>query len=213
MLAPQAPGAVGSAAPSQCSGPPSGRRFAPPGRHHSVRLALAPRGAAALGLASALRASVILLLVALATPALAVYPDEMLKDPALEHRARELGKDLRCLVCQNQSIDDSDADLAKDLRIIVRERIKAGDSDDMVRKYVVDRYGDYVLLKPPFKLTTLALWLGPFALFVGAIAVVIGFYRRRRTAGEAPPPPPLSAEDQRRLAALLKASGPKEIGR
>ena len=177
---------------------------------HSVRLALAPRGAAALGLASALRASVILLLVALAAPAFAVYPDEMLKDPAQEHRARELGKELRCLVCQNQSIDESDADLAKDLRIIVRERIKAGDSDDKVLKFVVDRYGDYVLLRPPFKLTTLALWLGPFALFFGAVAVVVGFYRRRETAVAAPPPPPLSPEEQRRLAALLKEHGPKE---
>ncbi len=147
------------------------------------------------------------LLMALATPALAVYPSEMLPDPAQEHRARELGKDLRCLVCQNQSIDDSDADLAKDLRVIVRERIKAGDTDDMVRQFVVDRYGDYVLLKPPFKLSTLALWLGPFVLFVGALSVVFGFYRRRKTVAAAPPPPPLSPEEQRRLAALLKESG------
>ncbi|MDO8605541.1 MAG: cytochrome c-type biogenesis protein CcmH [Phaeospirillum sp.] len=147
------------------------------------------------------------MLLALASPALAVNPDEMMKDPAQEHRARELGKDLRCLVCQNQSIDDSDADLAKDLRVIVRERIGAGDTDDMVRKFVVDRYGDYVLLKPPFKGTTLVLWLGPFALFVGALAVVFGFYRRRRTATIQPPPPPLSADERRRLDALLKESG------
>ena len=146
-------------------------------------------------------------LMALAAPAFAVNPSEMLQDPAQEHRARELGKDLRCLVCQNQSIDDSDADLAKDLRVIVRERISAGDNDDMVRKFVVDRYGDYVLLKPPFKGSTMVLWLGPFALFAGALAVVFGFYRRRKTATEAPPQPPLSAEEQKRLAALLKESG------
>ncbi|TAN55287.1 MAG: cytochrome c-type biogenesis protein CcmH [Magnetospirillum sp.] len=160
-----------------------------------------------------MRWGVVVLLMALATPAFAVNPDEMMKDPAQEHRARELGKDLRCLVCQNQSIDDSDADLAKDLRVIVRERIKAGDSDDMVRKFVVDRYGDYVLLKPPFKGTTLVLWLGPFALFVGALAVVFGFYRRRKTAVAAPPPPPLSADEQRRLEKLLKGSGPMESDR
>lgn len=150
-------------------------------------------------------AAILGLLLAFATPALAVNPDEMLKDPAQEHRARELGKDLRCLVCQNQSIDDSDADLAKDLRIIVRERIQSGDTDEQVRKFLVDRYGDYVLLKPPFKLTTLALWLGPAALFAGALAVIFGFYRRRRSA-EAAPPPPLSAEEQRRLDTLLKES-------
>lgn len=142
--------------------------------------------------------------LAIASPALAVNPDEMLKDPAQEHRARELGKDLRCLVCQNQSIDDSDADLAKDLRVIVRERIAKGDSDDQVRQFVVERYGDYVLLKPPFKGTTLALWLGPVLLFVGALWAVFAFYRRRPAAEAAPPPAALSAEEQRRLNKLLK---------
>lgn len=146
------------------------------------------------------------LLLLLASPALAVNPDEMLKDPAQEHRARELGKDLRCLVCQNQSIDDSDADLAKDLRVIVRERIAKGDSDDQVRKFVVDRYGDYVLLKPPFKAGTLALWLGPLALFIGALWAVRAFFRRRPGAEATPPPPPLSAEEQRKLDKLLKES-------
>ena len=146
-------------------------------------------------------------LLALASPALAVNPDEMLKDPAQESRARELGRDLRCLVCQNQSIDDSDADLAKDLRVIVRERIASGDSDDQVRKFVVDRYGDYVLLKPPFKATTLVLWLGPFALFLGAVALIVGFYRRRRPGAEPPPPAALSPEEQRKLDRLLKESG------
>jgi len=147
------------------------------------------------------------LMMALATSAFAVNPDEMLKDPAQEHRARELGKDLRCLVCQNQSIDDSDADLAKDLRVIVRERIMAGDSDDQVRQFVVDRYGDYVLLTPPFKGTTLVLWVGPFVLFAGALAVVFGFYRRRRAGDAAAPVTPLSAEEKRRLEKLLKEQG------
>ena len=172
----------------------------------SAPLASAARAARPLGPSRCAPLFLFIVMMALAAPALAVNPNEMLKDPALEHRARELGKDLRCLVCQNQSIDDSDADLAKDLRVIVRERISAGDSDDMVRKFVVDRYGDYVLLKQPFKGTTLVLWLGPFALFAGALAVVFGFYRRRKSAAEAPPPP-LSPEEQKRLAALLKESG------
>ncbi|RAU22994.1 cytochrome C biogenesis protein CcmH [Paramagnetospirillum kuznetsovii] len=151
--------------------------------------------------------SAVLIVLAFASPALAVNPSEMLKDPAQEHRARELGKDLRCLVCQNQSIDDSDADLAKDLRVIVRERISAGDSDDQVKTFVVDRYGDYVLLKPPFKGTTLVLWVGPFVLFAAGLWVVFGFYRRRAT-GSQPPPAPLSAEEQRRLDKLLKEKSP-----
>ena len=94
-------------------------------------------------------------------PALAVNPDEMLPDPALEARARDISKHLRCLVCQNQSIDDSDAGLAKDLRVLVRERIKAGDSNDEVIAFIVDRYGDYVLLNPPVKKSTIVLWAGP----------------------------------------------------
>ncbi|MGE5504106.1 MAG: cytochrome c-type biogenesis protein [Actinomycetota bacterium] len=143
--------------------------------------------------------------LALAAPALAITPDEMLKDPALEQRAREIGKDLRCLVCQNQSIDDSDADLAKDLRIIVRERLTAGDTDSQVMKFVVDRYGDFVLLRPPVKASTLVLWVGPFVLFAVGIVVVLGFYRRR--AGQPAQPAPLSAEEQRRLDQLLKDGG------
>lgn len=146
----------------------------------------------------------ILALLALAQPALAVTPDEMLKDPRQEERARDIGKDLRCLVCQNQSIDDSDADLAKDLRVIVRERIMAGDSNDQVRRFVVDRYGDYVLLKPPFKASTLVLWVGPFVLFAAGLAAVLGFYRRRSAA--AAQPAPLTAEEKRRLDQLLKDS-------
>jgi cytochrome c-type biogenesis protein CcmH len=139
------------------------------------------------------------LLVAL--PALAVQPDEMLKDPRLEARAREISKDLRCLVCQNQSIDDSDADLARDLRVLLRQRLMAGDSDDQAKQYLVDRYGDYVLLRPPFKATTLVLWLGPAALLLAAIAAAIGFYRRKRPAEVAER---LTPDEQARLEKALK---------
>ena len=108
-----------------------------------------------------------LVLCLAAVSAGAVNPDEMLDDPALEARAREISKGLRCLVCQNQSIDDSDADLARDLRVLVRERLVSGDSDGQVIDYVVSRYGDFVRLRPPFKAPTYALWLGP-ALIGGA---------------------------------------------
>ena len=102
-----------------------------------------------------------ILLVLSAAPAAAVEPDEILADAALEARARDISKELRCLVCQNQSIDDSNAKLARDLRLLVRERITKGDSNRQVIAYIVARYGDFVLLKPPFKATTWALWLGP----------------------------------------------------
>jgi cytochrome c-type biogenesis protein CcmH len=136
----------------------------------------------------------------------AVEPDEVLDDPVLESRAREVSKGLRCLVCQNQSIDDSDAELARDLRVLVRERLTAGDSNEQVVDYVVSRYGDFVLLSPPFKASTYALWLGPAALaIVGMIAVVV-FYRRRGAAAgtSAAAPPPLSEAEKRRLAELLE---------
>jgi len=124
-----------------------------------------------------------LVLCLAAVSAGAVNPDEMLDDPALEARAREISKGLRCLVCQNQSIDDSDADLARDLRVLVRERLAAGDSDGQVIDYVVSRYGDFVLMRPPFKATTYALWLGP-ALIAGlGVLAVVAFYRRRTAAG------------------------------
>ncbi|CCG42514.1 cytochrome c-type biogenesis protein [Magnetospirillum molischianum] len=143
-----------------------------------------------------------------ATPALAVNPDEMLKDPAQEARARELGRELRCVVCQNQSIDDSDADLARDLRLIVRERIDKGDTDNDVRRFLVERYGDYVLLKPPFKQTTLALWLGPpVLLLVGAGMVALFYRRRRRTSVPPAVEVPLTPEEQRRLDRLMKETG------
>ena len=142
------------------------------------------------------------LLLALAGGAHAIDPAEQLADPALEARARVLSKELRCLVCQNESIDDSNADLARDLRRIVRERLVAGDGDGAVKQYLVARYGDFVLLEPPVKLKTYALWFGPaVVLALGALGVLV-FYRRRRASPTAPPP--LSADEQRRLAALLE---------
>jgi cytochrome c-type biogenesis protein CcmH len=112
----------------------------------------------------------------------AVEPGERLADPALEARAREISRGLRCLVCQNQSIDDSDAELARDLRVLVRERLTAGDGDDEVVAYIVSRYGDFVLLEPPFQPNTYALWFGPPLVLAAGIAGYVVFYRRRRTA-------------------------------
>ena len=146
------------------------------------------------------------LLSALSAPAAAVEPDEILPDPGLEDRARAISKQLRCLVCQNQSIDDSDAPLARDLRIIVRERLTAGASDDEVVRFVAERYGDYVLLSPPFKATTYALWFGPAAIFLIGAAAAAVFLRRRRAAipEEAAP---LSERDRARLDRLLDRDG------
>ena len=108
----------------------------------------------------------------------ALSPDEILSDPALEARARTIGKDLRCLVCQNQSIDDSDAELARDLRILIRTRLKEGDTNEQVKQYIVDRYGDYVLMTPPFKPSTWVLWLSPILFLLGGLAIAVKFYRR-----------------------------------
>ena len=135
----------------------------------------------------------------------AVNPDEILDDPVLEARAREISKGLRCLVCQNQSIDDSDADLARDLRVLVRERLVSGDSDGQVIDYVVSRYGDFVLMRPPFKATTYALWLGPALIGGLGILAMVAFYRRRTAAaaGVRAAPPPLTEDEKRRLETLL----------
>jgi cytochrome c-type biogenesis protein CcmH len=122
------------------------------------------------------------LLLLAATGAFAVNPDEMLDDPALEQRARDISAKLRCLVCQNQSIDDSDAELARDLRVIVRERIVDGDTNEEVMNFVVSRYGEFVLLKPRFSWNTLFLWaVAPLALLVGAGTLLIAARRRQRT--------------------------------
>lgn len=138
------------------------------------------------------------LLLALASPALAVQPDEMMKDPTLEARARSLSSELRCLVCQNESIDDSEAPLARDIRILIRERIGKGESNDAVRAYLVSRYGDFILLRPPFKRETWLLWLSPVLILgLGLGAALIA---RRRAARITPR---LSAEEEARLAALI----------
>ena len=145
------------------------------------------------------------LTIFLGTSALAVNPIEILKGPTLEARAREISKGLRCLVCQNQSIDDSDATLARDLRILVRERLTAGDSNTQVMDYLVSRYGDFILLKPPFKVGTFVLWLGPFAIFALALFVGIIFFRRQQTASRQPRVAlPLNREERERLDNLLK---------
>ena len=144
------------------------------------------------------------LLAALLSPgtALAVQPDEILKDPALETRARNLSQELRCMVCQNQSIDDSEAPLARDLRLLVRERLTKGDSDSQVMDFLVARYGAFVLLKPPVELNTLLLWsVAPVALLIGIGALVV-MARRRKTVSVAEAT--LSGDEQRRLAGMTK---------
>ena len=137
-----------------------------------------------------------------AASALAVEPGERLADPALEARARALSGELRCLVCQNQSIDDSNADLAHDLRVLIRERLSAGDSDAQVLQFMVHRYGDFILLRPPVKPETYLLWFGPFmVLALGALGAALYLRRSRRAPQQAPAP--LSPDEQRRLQKLL----------
>jgi cytochrome c-type biogenesis protein CcmH len=148
----------------------------------------------------------LLLAVLLPSPCWAVQPDEILADPALEARARALSRDLRCMVCQNQSIDDSEAPLARDLRLLVRERLQAGDGDNQVIDYLVKRYGDFVLLKPRFSAHTALLWLGPASVLVGGAAALLWSARRRRGAGgSAAPADRLSAAEQARLARLMSS--------
>src|SRR5262245_51925525 len=138
-----------------------------------------------------------------AVPALAVQPDEILADPALETRARELSRELRCMVCQNQSIDDSDAPLARDLRLLVRERLKAGDSNGEVLDFLTARYGQFVLLKPRFAWETAVLWLAPLAvLLLGALGL-LSMLRRPSRAHAPATEPPLSEAERARLSALL----------
>ena len=135
-----------------------------------------------------------------ATPALAVNPDEILDDPALEERARDISAGLRCMVCQNQSIDDSDAELARDLRVLVRDRLVAGDSNEEVVAYVVDRYGEFVLLRPTFSARNALLWATPAIILIlgGSAALVFSRRQSRSRLGEA-----LTAEEQARVAKIL----------
>lgn len=148
-----------------------------------------------------MKAVLALLLLVFAFPAFAVDPSEVLPNPALETRAREIGRSLRCVVCQNQSIDDSNAEVARDMRRAVRERLVAGDNDAAVFDFMVARYGDYVLLNPPFKARTLLLWLGaPLVLLIAGGALLLAARRRKAVVA----PQPLSDEERRRLDSLLK---------
>jgi cytochrome c-type biogenesis protein CcmH len=152
--------------------------------------------------------AIALMLAAIASSkSLAVQPEEVLKDPKLEARARELSRELRCMVCQNQSIDESDAPLARDLRLLVRERLTEGDTDQQVLDFLVARYGEFVLLKPPLESRTIILWtLPPVALLTGAIGLF--FAVRRRRTGELEPAA-LSAEERRRLSTLVDERRPE----
>ena len=149
------------------------------------------------------RLLLVLMLGLLAASAWAVQPDEMLADPKLEARARAISRDLRCLVCQNQSIDDSDAPLARDLRLLVRERIAAGDSNSQVLDFLVARYGEFVLLKPRFERQTMLLWLLAPLLLAGGGFALWRQNRRRAQTGADVPQPPLTPDEQARLAALM----------
>jgi cytochrome c-type biogenesis protein CcmH len=147
-------------------------------------------------------AAIALVLAAIASSSsLAVQPEEMLRDPKLEARARELSRELRCMVCQNQSIDESEAPLARDLRLLVRERITKGDTDQQVLDFLVVRYGEFVLLKPPLESRTIILWaLPPVALLAGSVGLFFAVRRRRTVQLE---PATLSNEEQRKLSTLV----------
>jgi cytochrome c-type biogenesis protein CcmH len=137
------------------------------------------------------------------TPALAVEPDEILDDPAMEARARDLSTEVRCMVCQNQSIDDSDAPLAKDLRVLVRERLVAGDTDDEVLSFLVARYGEFVLLKPRFTWANAFLWIAPIGiLMIGGFIAFVAFRSRR---GQSPEEKPLSEAEHETLKKILSS--------
>jgi cytochrome c-type biogenesis protein CcmH len=161
------------------------------------------------GLANLLRLLAVVLCLAvampIASPAFAVQPDEVLEDPVLENRARELSKGLRCVVCQNESIDESHADLARELRLVVRERLVAGDSDQQVLDYLVARYGEFVLLKPRTDGWNIILWLSGPALFLLALGVGVAYVRGRSTAA-APTEAGLSEDESARLKEILKDS-------
>jgi len=144
-----------------------------------------------------------LLCCILIAPAIAVLPDEMLADPVLEARARTISKLLRCVVCQNQTIDDSNAPLARDMRILVRERITAGDTDAEVKQYLVDRYGNFVLMRPPVQTNTVFLWAGP-AIFLSLAFFGFFMYLRKSKAHASLEPAPLAAEEEAELQRLIE---------
>ena len=148
-------------------------------------------------------APLLALVLSLGSPAWAVQPDEILPDPVLEQRARDISDGLRCLVCRNESIDESNADLARDMRLLVRERLVAGDSNEQVVAFIVERYGEYVLLRPTTQGTNLLLWIAAPTLFLIALGSAVIYLRRRETAAEAGGDA-LDAEEQRRLRALLE---------
>jgi cytochrome c-type biogenesis protein CcmH len=144
-------------------------------------------------------------------PAHAVQPDEIMTDPVKEARARDLSRELRCMVCQNQSIDDSEAPLARDLRLLVRERIAAGDSDSQVLDFLVARYGEFVLLKPRFEQQTLLLWLvPPLVLLGGGLALWMNSRRRPKGGAEEAAGPPLTGDEEARLRQLMASEAPSE---
>jgi cytochrome c-type biogenesis protein CcmH len=151
-----------------------------------------------------LYALTLLLTLFAAAPSRAVEPDEMLSNPALEARARAISKELRCMVCQNESIDESQAPLAHDLRVLVRQRIMAGDSNQQIIDFLVSRYGEFILLRPPLSWNTLALWGAPPTLLLFGIVVMIAFERRRRAAKPAAAATKLSADEEARLAQILR---------
>jgi cytochrome c-type biogenesis protein CcmH len=160
-----------------------------------------------------MRALLLVLSLLLAVPAFAVEPSEMLDDPALEQRARDLSAVIRCVVCQNESIDSSNAEIAHELRVLVRERLVAGDSDQEVLDYLVARYGDFVLLRPPMKPSTYLLWFGPFAILLIGVVAVFVYFRRQRAASALPAV--LTPEEETRLARLLAedSAGEERSGR
>jgi cytochrome c-type biogenesis protein CcmH len=147
------------------------------------------------------RAAAVFLVLSAAHPVMAIQPDEIMKDQVLEARARTLYRELRCMVCQGQSIDDSEADLAHDLRQLVRERLTEGDSDSQVLDFMVQRYGEFVLLRPRFAWHNAVLWLTPLVALIAGILGIIAALRRRRAAPAAAAP--LSAEEERRLAEVI----------
>ncbi len=148
-------------------------------------------------------ATALIIAMLVCSSAFAVEPDEILSDLALEARARSISADLRCLVCQNQSIDDSNAPLARDLRLLVRDRLKAGDSDEDVRAYIVSRYGEFVLLRPPFNIRTVLLWLAPLLVLLAAITIAIRVFVPRPPGSGRTGVPALTGAEEEKLRALL----------